>query len=154
MARRNWKNVRATSITNGLELCIQHARDKRNKSVQQIAELMGLPNHSTLYKWLESGRMPAVMIRPFEHACGAEFVTQYLATSANKLLVEIPSGKRSEHKELNELSVAAHSVIGMLISFYDGDQSTDETLNALTGLMEDLAHQRGNIQKHQQPELL
>ena len=154
MARRNWKKERAISLRRGMELNVLHAREKLNRSVDRIADLMGMPSHFTLYKYMDSGRMPAVLIPAFENACGAHFVTQYLATSANRMLVEIPTGRRASHKELNEVSAYTNQVMGMLIDFYEGRSDQEEVEGALTTLIEDLAHQRGNVAKHQQPELL
>ncbi len=154
MTRRNWKQERAISLRRGMELNVLHAREKLNRSVDRIADLMGMSSHFTLYKYLESGRMPAVLIPAFEHACGAHFITQYLANSSGRMLVEIPTGRRASHKELNEVSAYTHQVMGMLIDFYEGRCEQQDVESALTTLIEDLAHQRGNVAKHQQPELL
>ena len=153
MTRRNSLRGNPISVRHAMELCVNHAKTKRNLNVDRIVDLMGETSTSTVYKWLESGRMPVVKLRAFEHVCGADYVTRYLAHSNNKLLVDIPTGRGAEHRELHELSMTAHQVIGMLMGFYDGQQSTDETVGALTSLIEDLAHQRGNVAKHQQPEL-
>lgn len=97
--------------------------------------------------------MPAVKIRPFEHACGADFVTQYQAHSAGYLLVKMPTGRKSEHRDLNELGRFTHEALGLVIEFYTSHEGADEAKHALSQLMEDLAFQRGNIDKHKQPEL-
>ena len=153
MARSHWKRKRPTSIRHAMELCVGHARDVLNRSVEQIADLMGLPSHFTLYKWLESGRMPAIMIRPFEHACGMDFVTQYQAYSGGYLLVKVPTGRKAEHRDLNELGRFTHEALGLVIEFYESHEGAEEAKQALSQLMEDLAFQRGNIEKHKQPEL-
>lgn len=137
-----------------MELCVRYARDVHNLSVERIAELMGLESHFTLYKWMESGRMPAVLIRSFENACQCDFVTRYIACSAGKLVIDMPTGRRAEHKELNELSVFTHTVIGKLIEFFDTPENEASVIQAVNILIEDLAHQRGNVEKYQQPELL
>lgn len=154
MARMNWKRQRARSLRHGTELCIAYAKDVHNRSVETIAEMMGEESHWTLYKWMESGRMPAVKIRAFEHACGADFVTKYLAHSAGYLVVEIPKGKKVKHKELNELGAYTHEVLGALLSFYENHEGAEDVKQAVTLLIEDLAYQRGNIEKFQQPELI
>jgi hypothetical protein len=115
---------------------------------------MAEASHFTLYKWLESGRMPALKIRAFENACGADYMTQYLAHSAGYLLVKVPTGRQAKHRELNELSKFAHEVLGLLLEFYDSQEGLDEAVQAVTQLMEELAFQRGNIEKFKQPELL
>lgn len=153
MARRNWKRLQANSIPHAMELCLQYGRETQNLSVERIADLMGEASHFTLYKWLESGRMPAIKIRPYEHACGIDFVTRYLAHSNNKLILPMPSGRKAEHRELVKLNVAANETLGMILKFQDGEQTAEETVTAITVLMEDLAHQRGNVEKHRQPDL-
>ncbi|HGM5017881.1 TPA: hypothetical protein ACKPYW_002282 [Pseudomonas aeruginosa] len=61
MKRRNWKNAQPTNLRQALEWCKDHGRERRRLSVERIAEQMGLPDHSALYKWLANGRMPAVL---------------------------------------------------------------------------------------------
>ena len=53
---------------------------------------MGLDDHWTLYKWISNARMPAVCIRSYETACGIDYATRWLAASANRLLIDIPTG--------------------------------------------------------------
>lgn len=154
MARKDWKRLRARSITHALELCVDHAREKHNRSVDQIAELMCESSYNTLYKWLGTGRMPAIKIRAFEMACGIDFVSQYLACSANKLVVEMPTGRKAEHRQLNELGSYSNKVIAMLLDFYEDRSEQQDVLDAIAVLIEDLAHQRGNVEKYKQPELL
>ncbi len=154
MAKAHWKRKRARSLRHGMELCIAYAKDTHNRSVEIIADMMGEESHWTLYKWMESGRMPAIKIRAFEHACGSDYVTQWLAHSAGYLAVKIPTGRKAAHKELNELAQFTHATLGELLAFYDNHDGADDVKQALTVLIEDLAYQRGNIEKYQQPELL
>lgn len=153
MTKRNWKRAYPHSLRHALELCVEFAKDKKNLSVERIADLMGEESHYTLYKWLESGRMPALKIRPFEHCCGIDFVTQYLAHSNNKLLVAMPTGKQATHIEVTTLNMAMQETGLILMQFYSGDATAETTIGAITGLMEDLGYARGNIVKGQQPEL-
>lgn len=153
MTRRSWKNVYPTSLRQAAELCVQHALEKRNKSVERIAEEMGIPSHWTLYKWLESGRMPLLNIRPFEIACGIDFITKYMAHSASYLAIDIPTGRKAEHRELSELNLFMSQAVQHLYEYQDGQKTADDVIGVITSLMEDLAHQRGNLEKAAQPEL-
>ena len=153
MARRNWNREHPISLRHAMELCVQFAKEKQNQSVERIADLMGEASHYTLYKWMESGRMPAIKIRPFEHACGIDFVTRYLAHSNNKLILPMPTGRKAQHRDLVTLNLTANETVGMILRFQDGERTAEETITAITTLMEDLAHQRGNVKKHQQPDL-
>ena len=98
--------------------------------------------------------MPSIRVKPFEHACGIDFVTRFNGQSAGYLMVRMPQGRKVKHRDVNELSRYAHEVLGMVMDFYDTHESPDEAIAGLSQLMEDLAFQRGNIEKHRQPELL
>ncbi|WP_417581542.1 hypothetical protein [Nitrincola sp.] len=153
MARRNWKRVSPCSLRQSMELSMEFAREKHNRSVDRIADLMGLANKWVLYKWLESGRMPAILIRPFEAACGIDLVTRYIGHSANKMLIDIPTGKRVTSTDLNELQASFAGAVSLLVAFYERQDSANEALAALTGLLEDVAWHRKNLEEHMQPSL-
>ncbi len=153
MSRRNWKRVSPTSLRHAMELCLEHGRDKRNLSVDRVADLMGLTSKWALYKWLENGRIPANLVRPFEHACGCTFMSQYIATSAHKLLVDIPTGKPAQDDDVLALQGACNEAINLLAQFYRGDAEADATAAALTGLMGEIAGHRERVNKSLTPEL-
>jgi len=153
MARRNWKRVAPTSLRHAMELCLEYGREKRNLSVDRVADLMGLTSRWTLYKWLESGKMPAILIRPFEHATGATFVTRYIATSAHKLLVDIPNGKPAKDIDVLALQTGFNEAVNLLARFYQGEASAEETMASLTQTMSDIAAHRENVSKALAPEL-
>tara|TARA_R110001583_G_scaffold38710_4_gene124859 strand:- start:69 stop:497 length:429 start_codon:yes stop_codon:yes gene_type:complete len=136
-----------------MELCMEYSREKHNRSVERIADLMGLGNKWVLYKWLESGRMPAILICPFERACGIDLVTRYMGHSTNKMLIEIPTGKRVTATDLNELQSSFAGAVGLLVEFYERPKGSGETLAALTSLLEDVAWHRKNVEEHMQPGL-
>lgn len=152
MNRRNWKRLHPTSLSHAMELCIEFARARHNRSVDRIADLMGQNNKWSIYKWIEGGNIPAKLIRPFEHACGCTFVTQYLAHSAHKLLIDIPPGRATHEGDLIGTHKLFSSAMTLLADFYAGKSDADETRGALTELMEDAAWHRGNVEKHLQPE--
>ena len=153
MPRRNWKRVTVTSLRHAMELCLEHAREKHNHNVDRIADLMGLANKWNLYKWLESGRMPASLIRPFESACGIMLVTRYLAHSSDFLIIEIPTGRKATAKQINALQGSLNEAFGHLIRFVEGESSAEETAASLVSAMEDLAFHKRNVEKANQPEL-
>lgn len=153
MRKRNWKKTRPTDIRHAMELCLHYAREKKNLSVDRVADLMGLPSKWSLYKWLENGRLPMVLIRPFEHACGIDFLTQYLAYSDHKLLVDIPTGRAANEMQVNELQGSFAETIGLLIRFYQDEAGPEETLTSLNQVISGLAWHRANIGKSEAPEL-
>ena len=150
--RRNWKRIQPNSLNHAQELCLLHARERLNRSVDQVADLMGLTNKWVLYKWIQNGRIPTVLIRPFEAACGINYVTRYLAHSDHKLLIDIPTGKRASDNDINTLQVCFTDAVALLLRFYGGQAESGETLSALTSTMERLAWHRGEVERHQHPE--
>lgn len=153
MKQRNWKRVRPTSLRHALELCKDYAREVHNLSIERIAELMGIPDHWAIYKWIQTGRMPAILLRPYEHACRCTFATDFLGASAHKLVIDIPKGKRPSDIDIAELQGRLAEAVSSLIRFHQGSADVEETEAALTGVMVDLAFQRENIRHVAQPEL-
>lgn len=147
-----WKRVRPTSLRDAFRLCKDHAKDKKNHSVSRIAELMAV-TEDTLYKWLGNGRMPATLIPVYENVCGIHLVTEYLAASTGRVVIEIPTGKPACALEMNELQAISTEAIGKLIRFYSGDADLEETETALTNTLKAMAQHRVNIHKAEQPEL-
>jgi hypothetical protein len=151
--RRNWKRVRARSIQEAMELCIDYALDVHRRKVPEIATLMGLASHFTLYKWIESGRLPAVMIRPFEHACGCTFITEFLGASAHKLVIDIPCGRKATEMDVSTLQASFADASGHLIRFHQGEATADETIASLTEVLCGLAYHCENVARLAEPEL-
>ena len=153
MSRRNWKRIQPTSLRNALELCKDHAKERHNLSVERIAESMGLTDHWTVYKWIQTGRIPANMIRPYETACGIDYVTRWLAASSGRLLIDIPTGRKADAADMQALQELLNTAVGQLLQFYGGKAEANDTLCAIQQAMEALAWHRGNVEKHAQPEL-
>lgn len=153
MRQRNWKAVRANSLVDAMHLCTQHAQLKLNRSVDNIADLMGLSSVSTLYKWMSTGRLPAVMIRPFESACGIDLVTQYTVSSAGKLIIDIPTGRSAKQLSTSELQVTVSATVMAIVSFYENGGSPEDALAKISQSISGLAWHRENLMKAAHPEL-
>ncbi|GBG03924.1 hypothetical protein AZSI13_32510 [Azospira sp. I13] len=153
MPRRNWKCVLPLSLPHAMELCLDYAREKQNRSVDRVADLMGLANKWRLYKWIAEGNLPSNLIRPFEHACGTHFVTRYLAYSAHQLLIDIPTGKTASSGDIQVLQEATNAAVGALINFAAGKSDAPDVLATVSTAMEAFAWHRINVEKHSQPEL-
>ncbi len=152
MPRTNWKHP-PQSLQAALEACVDYARFKHNRSIENIAADMGLANHWSLYKWIESGRLPAVLIRPFELACRCDFVTRFLAHAAHRLIIDIPSGKIPVTGDIQTVQEASNQAVAALIGFATGKTGSTVVIDTVTVAMEQLAYQRANAVKVSQPEL-
>lgn len=153
MPRTSLLKRQPVSIPHAMELCLEHARQKRNFSVDRVADGMGLANKWVLYKWMESGRIPAVMIRPLEYTCGADFITRYLCHSAHKVLIDIPTGRRVKPNDIQQLQATFAECVGLLLAFYQGTAEQNDTLSSLHQLLEGVAWHHQNVEQHSQPQL-
>ena len=155
MTRRNWKRIQPTSLRNALELCKDHAKERHNLSVERIAESMGLTDHWTVYKWIQTGRIPANMIRPYEAACGIDYVTRWLAASSGRLLIDIPTGRGVTAEDILGLHSVMNAAATQILDFYEKTPRPEvaNVLAAIQEAMQTLAWHRGNVEKHAQPEL-
>ncbi|TXT37425.1 MAG: hypothetical protein FD135_3601 [Comamonadaceae bacterium] len=151
--RHDWKRLQPNSLRTALELCKDHAREKHNRSVERVADQMGITDHWTVYKWIQSGRIPANLIRPYETACGIDFVSRWIAASAGKLLVDVPIGRNLVETDVVALHNGFGVALKLLTDFYAGKAEPAETIAALTAHMTDIAWHRANVGKHVAPEL-
>lgn len=153
MKSRRWKNIQPTSLRHALELCKDYAKEAHNMSVERIAIDMGVTDQWTVYKWLQSGRMPANMIRPYERACGCDYVTRWIAASAGRLTIDVPTGRNCTAQDTQALQELLTTAAGKLLAFYAKTCEADETLAAIQAAMEGLAWHRGNVSQTQHPQL-
>jgi phage terminase Nu1 subunit (DNA packaging protein) len=152
MSKRRWKNRQPSTMQEAIRLCLDYALHKHNRSVARVAELVGVTEW-VVYKWMSEGSIPSKRIRPFEFACDSTFVTRYIATSANKLVIDIPNGNASSQDDLLDLQNTLNNSVSLLTRFYRGDAEAADVLQGLTRAMEHLAGHRENVNKHNAPEL-
>lgn len=153
MTPRQWKRVQPTTLRDALKLTQRHAYERFNYGIERIAALMGLEDHWALYKWIANGRMPAVMIPVFEQVCGINLVSRWLAASAGKVLIDVPTGRAVTTQDTQRLQEILTETTGTLLAFYAGKNDAPDTLAALQNALEELAWHRGNVQQHAQPQL-
>lgn len=152
MTRRRWKPVQPQTMQHAIRLCLDYALHKHNRSVARVAELIGTSEWS-VYKWMSEGSIPSVRIRPFEFACDATFVTQHIAASAQKLVIDIPAGRGGNQGELLDLQNQLNEAVALLTRFYRGAADSADVLQGVTCAMQHLAGHRENVRKHEAPEL-
>lgn len=158
MSRRNWKRYQPTSVREALQGCKDFALERRNLSIERIAERMGLEDHWALYKWLSSGRMPLVLVPAYQHACGIDLVTRWMAASSNKLLVEMPTGKQATPEDMVQLNTGFAQALQLLTDFYapannQAKPDAATTLEALRGHLQQVAYHHNNVAQYATPEL-
>ncbi|OOZ41634.1 hypothetical protein BOW53_02850 [Solemya pervernicosa gill symbiont] len=139
-----WRRLQPSNLREAFRLCKDYARQHHRRTVPAIAELID-ETEDTLYKWLSNGKMPASKIPAYEHACGIDYVTQYLALRGHKLLIDIPTGKAAEMMDLNELQLVISQGMTLLMQFYQDQADPEETAEALTKILGGVAYHRANV---------
>jgi hypothetical protein len=134
-------------------MCLEHAREKHNRSVDSVADLMGVPSKWTLYKWVQEASLPSRLIKSFENACGIDLVSRWLVTSSGKLVISIPIGRKGVAQDVNELQLVTVQAVQALMLFYQDQNEAFDTLVALQAALEGMAWHKGNVEKYQHPEL-
>jgi len=125
-------------------------------SMERIADAMALGNPWSLYKWIASGSMPSNLIRPFEIACRANFVTQHLAASTgDHILVKVPTGRIAGPSDVALLQEACTAACSAVLLFLRGNGCNDANscISSINHALQRLAHERAQIEKTHQPEL-
>lgn len=150
---RFWKYRVPASLKTALDECLSFATEAHNRSVDRVAELMGLDSKWVLYKWIGETRMPINMLAPFEHACGIDLVSRYMAAATGKLVIPLACGKTSTAADINHLQSDATDAIRALLEFYAGRGTAEATQAAILTAMQDLGWHHANVGKHNQPEL-
>lgn len=150
--RRNWNALQVCNLRQALEWCKEYARYRHNCSIERIAELTGLADHWSLYKWLENGRMRAVLISSYEAACRIDYVTRWSAASSGKMLISIPNGRQLQDADVIGLHIGFASALDLLTRFYAGKADVAATSEALTNHLQQAAFHLANVQKRGAPE--
>ncbi len=152
LRKRRWKSVRAASLSEAMELCLEYAAEQR-RPIKVLADLMGV-EVKTLYRWLADTSMPLNRIRQFETFSGASFISEYLCMAhGDKVVVSIPAGKKADVTDLADVQGNFAEALTLLSRFYQHGEAIEETVAALTKTLSQLAYQRSNVLKVGQPEL-
>jgi len=152
MTRRDWKRLRPTSSIEAMRLCKEYAQERSNLGVERIADRMGV-THDSLYKWLATGRMPAIVVPAYELACGCNFLSVWFASTAGKAVIDMPTGRSGCKADALALHAQFAQSMQLLAAFYEGGAERDTTLAALTSHLEQVAWHRANVAQYAEPEL-
>jgi hypothetical protein len=153
MTRRNWRTVNPRSLREAIELCKDYALEKHRRTVEQIAELAGEESQWTVYGWLRDGSIPGKKIKTFQHACGCDFITRWLAHSSGMLLIPIPQGRPVEVDDVHRLQGTCNAAVSALLGFASGQMDADQVAGEINTALEALAWHRENATRSHQPEL-
>jgi hypothetical protein len=153
MRNRRWKSARPASLSEAMDLCLEHATAVHRRTAKVLADLMGV-EIKTFYRWMADTSMPLNRVRQFETFCGCCFISEYLCLAhGDKVVIDIPLGKKVGVADLADVQCNFGQAIALLSRFYDKGEALDETIAAVTTTLTQLAYQRGNVLKAGAPEL-
>lgn len=154
MSSGNWKKRRATSVIDAMRLCKDYALAVRRMSVRRIASDMG-KTEDLLYKWLANGTMPSNLIPTYELVCGCTYMTDWLASTGDRLVVPMPKGRKASEQDLHQISSGCTSAVAQLAAFYKDPTGCDSAalLESIRQHMEDFAYHHNNVARYSEPEL-
>lgn len=153
MSRRNWRTVNPRSLREAMELCKDYAMEKHRRSVETIAELAGEESHWTVYGWLRDGSIPGKKIQAYQHACGCNYITRWLAHSSGMLLIPMPVGRPAQVDDVLRLQGTLNSAVAALLGFASGEMDAEQVGSEINAALEALAWHRENVARSHQPEL-
>lgn len=78
-----------SDICGAIDSCIAHAKLELYRDIGDVAEAAGV-NKWVLYKWVQTGKVPAVHIPAFERACGVTHLSKCLAGASGQLVIQAP----------------------------------------------------------------
>lgn len=151
--KRYWKTFQPADLRGAMDACVAYALEAHNLSIDRIAERMGLGTKWTLYKLIGELRMTAAQVRSFEHACGANYVSRYIAASAGLLAIEIPAGRQQSGDDIQSVQANLHAAVGALMDFHAHRIDAAEALERISAGLSDLAWHRENVARSTQPQL-
>lgn len=149
--RRQWSRIMPRSLPESLQLCKEHAQSAKQMSVPRIADRCGMSS-DMLYKRLGGGDMPASLLIPYMSATGRVYPLMYMAHSLDKLIVDMPKGKKASHSNLTHLNQFANQVIGLIMQLEEGAANAQHVADQIVLLMEDLAAQKLEVEKQAEPQ--
>lgn len=153
MTRRNWKKANPRTFGEAIEMCLDYAEQVHRRNADRVAEMAGEKSKWTVYGWAREENVPGRKILAFQHACGCDFITRYLAHSNDQLLVSIPSGRLPDGADVQKLQATLNAAVGSLLAFATGKADVDEVGHDLNLALESLAWHRENVHRAAQPEL-
>jgi hypothetical protein len=113
--------------------CLTHAKSDLFRSIADVASAMPTnPKLDTVYKWLQTGRLPLAEIPAFEQACGANHVSEYLASCGGYLLIKAPVAQGLPQVEFARVQwQVAKAILATATAAVDAGQTPD-AVSALT----------------------
>jgi len=142
----------ANTLAEAMRRSVELARTRKQLSIERLADRLNV-GHWTLYKWVQTGKMPATMIRPFEDACGTNLITRWLASAGQQLLVRMPTGGSLTDEGFQSLQDKLLSATRELLRFHRGSTDWLSVRTALYTALQALAFHLRNVRANRQPQL-
>lgn len=132
-------------IQSAIREYLDHAKRVLYRDVANLAELMSLDNKWVLFKWVETGRIPAVAIPAFEAACGSNALSRCLAEKGGSMTIPAPTGRFARVASSAETHLLVSTAIVKAIAAEIDTSKAGEAVRAINGAIESLAWLRHQL---------
>lgn len=132
-------------IRSAINECLDYAKRVLYRDVASLAELMSLDNKWVLFKWVETGRIPAVLIPAFEAACGCNALSRCLAKEGGSMTIPAPTGRFARVASSTETHLLVTTAIATAIAAEINASKAGEAVRAINGAIESLAWLRHQL---------
>jgi hypothetical protein len=143
--KNNAVQIDNPDLAEAINACLKHANEHYGLSVKDIAPGMNTKMF-TLFKWIESGKMPLNVVAQFENLCHARYITRHLAEVSGFILVTCPRGMETPENALVTLNKTTVEAVGSVAGFMSGDKSKRDAIKAIDTAIESLVWQKSRIQ--------
>lgn len=154
MPRRNWGRIQPRHLDQAIRLSLEYAESRYRRNVDRVADRCDSKKWA-VYGWVRDGSIPGRKIIPFHQATGADFVIRYLAHGCNRLLIEIPTGRRLVPTDITDLQqLLTDAVSGLMTHQLNASPANRiDAEDAITAAMSALAWHRENLARSTAPQL-
>lgn len=153
LSPRQWDVARLKLPARDLREAIDLSILVSGKSVEELADALGLESKWTLYKQLADLRVPLHSLIPFMAACGSRIILKWLASGCDYLLLPRPRGRKVRPGEAAAVVSDVTKRLGRALELAREPKHKDKALLELDAAMTSIAGLRGALEKARQPEL-
>lgn len=129
-----------------IQACLVHAKTVLYRTTADVADAMQTtPSRDAVYKWTQTGRLPLAEIPAFELACGANHISNYLASCHGYLLIKAPQPNGLPPIEFARVQCQlAKAVLATATALVDAQQTPD-AIDALNVAIQSLVAVRQQL---------
>ena len=131
-------DCRTSAIQVALRNCLNTVKKTHYLGINDVADVMKV-SRDVLYKWVQTGRIPACHIADFEDACSDTSLSRTLAAAQGYLLVPNAPGVTVQHSGVvHTHSLVATAMLAATVALNESERS-EQAVRAISQAIDGLA---------------